>query len=490
MNDAKLTEIAFEIFKLSRNILTLNLRFLDSAISRLKVVEYDKTIATDGVFLFINPKYILLQYKEEQTLIAHDYLHTILHLIFYHRFSPNVFNQDLWNLACDITIAAIIEDLDLNCINIPKRSEKNKEISRFKDKVKILTADKIYRYLVESPLKEHELKRLSALFLVDDHSLWEIKEEKKDDKDGKKQSNQNGRGQGQNNQQNQDDNQQNKTNASDYKRIDQNENPSGCDSKNQRLKDFNSMSFEEQQAVIQDWRNISEHTEADLKSFSNNIGNQAGSLIVNLESVNKEKYDYTQFLKKFCVLGESMEINDDEFDYIYYTFGLKQYDNMPLVEPLEYKDVKKIKEFVIAIDTSGSVYGELVQKFLTKTYNIIKQEENFFKKINLHIIQCDTKIQSDTKITNQQEFDHYIATMKLFGFGGTDFRPVFEYVEELILQKEFVNLKGLIYFTDGFGVFPTIKPSYNTAFVFIRDDNVNIEVPSWAIKLILDKDDI
>ena len=37
---------------------------------------------------------------------------------------------------------------------------------------------------------------------------------------------------------------------------------------------------------------------------------------------------------------------------------------MPLIEPLEYKEVKRIKEFVIAIDTSGSVSGELVQKFI------------------------------------------------------------------------------------------------------------------------------
>ena len=30
-----------------------------------------------------------------------------------------------------------------------------------------------------------------------------------------------------------------------------------------------------------------------------------------------------------------MKINDDEFDYIFYTYGLKLYEKMPLIEPLE-----------------------------------------------------------------------------------------------------------------------------------------------------------
>ena len=163
---------------------------------------------------------------------------------------------------------------------------------------------------------------------------------------------------------------------------------------------------------------------------------------------------------------------------------------MPLIEPLEYKEVKRIKEFVIAIDTSGSTSGELVQTFLQKTYNILKSTESFFTKINLHIIQCDADIQEDVKITSQEEFDKYINTMKIRGLGGTDFKPVFTYVDELIKNKEFSNLKGLIYFTDGFGDFPGRKPDYETAFVFIDDDYNNYDVPPWAIKLILKSDEI
>ena len=163
---------------------------------------------------------------------------------------------------------------------------------------------------------------------------------------------------------------------------------------------------------------------------------------------------------------------------------------MPLVEPLEYKDVKRIREFVIAIDTSGSVAVDTVQKFIQKTYNILKSTESFFSKINLHIIQCDSTIQEDAKITSQEEFDSYLKTMKIHGLGGTDFRPVFSYVDWLREKKEFINLKGLIYFTDGYGSFPAKKPDYESAFVFLDDEPNNYNVPPWAIKLVLRREEI
>ena len=210
----------------------------------------------------------------------------------------------------------------------------------------------------------------------------------------------------------------------------------------------------------------------------------------NLLEVNREKYDYQKFLRKFAVLGEVMQIDPDEFDYIFYTYGLKLYRNIPLIEPLEYKMAKRIREFVIAIDTSGSVSGELVQSFINKTYNILQETESFFSKINMHIIQCDAEIQEDVKIKHKYNFDSYINTMQIRGNGGTDFRPVFNLVDELIKKKEFKNLKGLIYFTDGYGVFPARKPDYLTAFVFLEDEYTNPYVPPWAIKLILPKEDV
>ena len=243
-------------------------------------------------------------------------------------------------------------------------------------------------------------------------------------------------------------------------------------------------------SLAQAWADIAQRMQTDLETFSRNRGHIAGSMMQNLRAVTREKHDYSEFLRKFAALGEVMKVNEDEFDYIFYTYGMKLYKKMPLIEPLEYKEVKRIKEFAIAIDTSGSVQGDKVQAFLQKTYNILKQKESFFSKINLHIIQCDADIQEDHKITCQEEFDEYLKTMKIRGLGGTDFRPVFDYVEKLRGEREFVNLKGMIYFTDGYGTFPERKPDYHTAFVFVDDEYNNPEVPVWAIRLVLQKEEI
>ena len=159
---------------------------------------------------------------------------------------------------------------------------------------------------------------------------------------------------------------------------------------------------------------------------------------------------------------------------------------MPLVEPLEYREVNKIKEFVIAIDTSASCRGEIVKKFLEKTYNILLETESFFSKVNLHIVQCDAQLRRDTHISSALEFEEFVRTGKLEGFGGTDFRPVFEYVDELIEKGEFENLKGLIYFTDGYGVYPERMPSYDVMFAFLNEDNHREKVPGWAMEVILE----
>ena len=68
------------------------------------------------------------------------------------------------------------------------------------------------------------------------------------------------------------------------------------------------------------------------------------------------------------------------FDYNFYTYGLRLYGNMPLIEPLESKEVKKIEEFVIIIDTSMSCSGELVRKFLEEPTVYLVRVRAFFTK--------------------------------------------------------------------------------------------------------------
>lgn len=52
-------------------------------------------------------------------------------------------------------------------------------------------------------------------------------------------------------------------------------------------------------------------------------------------------------------------------------------------------------------------------------------------------------------------------------------------------EREFSDLKALIYFTDGDGIYPEKKPDYETAFVFVKKSEKMDRVPGWAKKLLV-----
>ncbi len=232
------------------------------------------------------------------------------------------------------------------------------------------------------------------------------------------------------------------------------------------------------------WEKIGRLAKTELKAFARRKSG-TGSLEKNLEEATKERYDYGEILRRFAVPGEEMAVSDEEFDYVYYTYGLSHYGNLPLIEPLEYRESRKVKEFVIAIDTSASCSGSAVGKFLRRTYDILKDAESFFTKINVHIIQCDSQVQQDTRIACQEDLEDFLGKGRLAGGGATDFRPVFAYVEQLREQGEFENLKGLIYFTDGYGVYPERPPEYQVIFAFLEEDENRAPVPPWSMKVVV-----
>ncbi len=245
---------------------------------------------------------------------------------------------------------------------------------------------------------------------------------------------------------------------------------------------------EQEELVISlaDWKRISERARAELKSFSQ--GKNMESVEENLEEATADRVDFRAFLCRRVVSGEVVKSNEEEFDYIAYTYGLSQYGNVPIVEPLEYREENKIHDFVIAIDTSASCRGETVRAFLRHTYSIMNTSACFFDEMLVHIIQCDHEVRSDTVIHDQGELDAFLREGKLVGFGSTDFRPVFTYVDALIERGEIANLKGLIYFTDGQGVYPEKAPDYETVFVFLNETELPNTAPAWAVRICIDED--
>lgn len=214
-------------------------------------------------------------------------------------------------------------------------------------------------------------------------------------------------------------------------------------------------------------------------------GNRQMSVIRSLTLTEEKRYSYRVFLKQFACLREEGGLDMEQFDYGLYFRGLSWYGNIPLIEPLEYRERQKIGDLVIVIDTSGSCGEELVRMFLEETRNILKEEALFFRRFCLHILQCDNRVQRDDRVTCQEELDAYLEDLFVVGGGGTDFRPAFSRIEEL-RREELYRLKGVLYFTDGYGIYPAAEPDYKVAFVFLKYRYDDIDVPVWAEKLVLD----
>ena len=465
--DEELIQISEEIFAYIRSQLTFHLRFMDLALNNYQLIPDALEYRCDGKFFHYPPIALIKTFQNNPNEMVRGYLHVVLHSVFQHLYFSKNRRMSLWNLAADIAVENVIEQLGLSCAETPASQEKQRQIAKIREKVPEFTAQKIYHYLED--LETDQIKLLAPVFYFDNHECWyEIR-----DSIGTSETLY-----GEENRDN--------PSASGGNRFEGATHDTG---ESQEGEDPHASEEEIRQIrnALKDWKEISEKIETDLETFNREEGEKAEALVQSLKALHREKYSYRTFLRKFMSPGEKMKLSDEDFDLIFYTYGLNLYRNLPLIEPLEYQEMNNIRELVIAIDTSGSVQGDIVQDFLQKTYNIFQEKESFFSHFRIHILQCDMMIRDTAVITTMAEFEKYIETMEIKGFGGTDFRPVFSYVNEQIEQNVFRRFGGLLYFTDGDGVYPKYRPSYQCAFLFPKG-NKEITVPPWAIRYSLEED--
>ena len=431
--EAGFENICRKILESSRNALYINMRYLDVALSSLawEITTDIPRIGTDGLKIAYEPHYLADLYRENPMLVNRVYLHMVFHCIFRHLFRPCPEDRELWNLSCDMVVEALIDGMHHRSIRMGVHPFRRAVYDELRKTLKVLTAEGIYRELKKADYRSEQRARMVQEFCIDDHTYWPAPPEEEGPKP-----------------------------------------PSPLMAK-----------------LKKHWKDVSDRMQTEL-SIGREAGTEDGDLSDELAVENRERYDYRTFLKKFAVLKEEMQIDPDSFDYVFYSYGLRMYGNMPLIEPQEWKETHKIEEFVIVIDTSMSCSGDLVRKFLEETYHILAETESFFRKVHIRILQCDDAVRADQLITTGEELKQYMDHLQLYGDGGTDFRPAFTYVQQLIDQGEFKNLKGLLYFTDGKGTFPRKRPPYDAAFILFREDYKEVSVPPWSIRLMLDEEDL
>lgn len=245
---------------------------------------------------------------------------------------------------------------------------------------------------------------------------------------------------------------------------------------------------ENEQEQDDPWPRVAERVQTGMQTVMSESATGGQAITEQLRVETQPTDNYRAFLHRFAVVGEEMGVDADSFDYGYYAYGLRRYGNMPLIEPLETREVKRISDFVVAIDTSMSTSGDLVRQFLSYTYGILKDTESFFRQINLYIIQCDDQIRAEQHIRSARELADYMEHFTLIGQSATDFRPVFDRVTELQKAGAFHRLRGILYFTDGLGIYPSKRPPYDAAFVMLAGQGYPERVPPWGIRVVLDPD--
>lgn len=107
---------------------------------------------------------------------------------------------------------------------------------------------------------------------------------------------------------------------------------------------------------------------------------------------------------------------------------------------------------VIGVDTSGSVASAELEAFFGCINSILKH----CRPEAIHVVYCDASVNS-TQVLTTRDLPLKVSSFKPKGGGGTDFRPVFNYVKEHKL-----NPVALVYLTDMLGTFPAKAPSYPT----------------------------
>ena len=120
--------------------------------------------------------------------------------------------------------------------------------------------------------------------------------------------------------------------------------------------------------------------------------------------------------------------------------------------------MEKLKA-VVALDTSGSTQGDL-EVFLSELVALMKS----FGKFDLDVIQCDAKVQNVEHFSDMNP-PPPDKKWKIHGGGGTDFRPVFNYVKKKLPERPDL----LLFFTDGCGDAPKQRPDYPVMWILTKD---------------------
>ena len=171
-----LNDLGSRILNQSRYELSLSMRHLARALDRLPY-EMDfntQRMGTEGERIHFHPEFIFQLFMESPQKLNRLYMHSLLHCLFRHMFKNEDKKEELWNMACDIHVEYVLDSLDVDLLKRPAGEYRENTFQRLEEKVKTLSAERIYQYLEEEDLDYDAWERLEREFYKDDHVFWKV----------------------------------------------------------------------------------------------------------------------------------------------------------------------------------------------------------------------------------------------------------------------------------------------------------------------------
>lgn len=171
-----LNDLGSRILNQSRYELSLSMRHLARALDRLPY-EMDfntQRMGTEGERIHFHPEFIFQLFMESPQKLNRLYMHSLLHCLFRHMFKNEDKKEELWNMACDIHVEYVLDSLDVDLLRRPAGEYRENIFQSLEEKIKTLSAERIYQYLEEADLDYDAWERLEREFYKDDHVFWKV----------------------------------------------------------------------------------------------------------------------------------------------------------------------------------------------------------------------------------------------------------------------------------------------------------------------------
>ena len=415
----------------ARAKLILDKPFLGALVLRLPLAaadpEWCKTTATDARKFYYNPAFIdSLSMPQTQFMLAHEALHCALS--HFARRQHRV--QHRWDLACDYAINPLLLEDGLtpppNCNVMPQFLG--------------MTAEEIYPLIEDNDDSE----TIDQHLFDQDNSAGGGQQGDAPDKPDNQMPDTGGGGQ---NSQREDDRDEGGETPLD-EQSDGNEGqgaqPMEADTPrtNQQEKDSDRegrgeptpspLSNDERQTLEVQWQ----QRLAGAAQQAMQAGKMGGSMARLVDHLLQPQLPWRMLLARYMTA-----MARDDFSYM----RPSRREGDAILPSLKSSQV----EIVVAVDTSGSIRANEMDEFLSEVSALKGQMR---ARVTLHA--CDSSLAEGGPWVFEP-WEEFRCPAEIHGGGGTDFRPVFDWLDTQGQRPEL-----LVYFTDAQGQFPQTEPNF------------------------------